>query len=148
MRKSIASRRSRARRGYTVFEYLYRDASNYRKNGAVLLDGIATAADVATIERVLDTDQAFVAEQVGLPSLRDMLAAEYGGLNDDDHACHEFVALRPATPEEKGRLKSRGSLRALVKRFADVREWDLWLASDGLPSCRALVELHKALTHR
>lgn len=130
--------RSRMSRTHTVFEYLYRDASNFRKQGSLLLDGQAAEADVETVRARLDAGTYFVAEQVGVPSLRAVLAAETGGLTDDDHSFHEFVALRPATAREVTTLPLHGTVRDLVSRFDAAREWDLWLGTDGLPWARGL----------
>lgn len=55
---------------YSVLEYRYRDAANYKVEGRVLLRGSATAEDLQAFRSKLDADDQFVAEQVGLPSLR------------------------------------------------------------------------------
>lgn len=85
---------------FSVFEYLYRDAANWKTYGEALLTGCWSPSLVARIEAALDGDRLFVAEEVGLPALQAPHAATYGGDPRLDHAFHEFVQLRPATPED------------------------------------------------
>ena len=58
---------------YTVFDYLYRDASNYKAWGSLLLEGAATVFDTARVSEVLHDCDFFIAEQVGIPALYDDL---------------------------------------------------------------------------
>lgn len=52
----------------TVFEYLYRDAGNFKTYGRVLLLGRDEAAE-REIRACLEWGDQFVAEQVGIPAL-------------------------------------------------------------------------------
>ena len=82
---------------YCVFEYLYRDASNYKAWGGLLLIDIPSPSDIAALKTCLESDIYFVAEQVGIPAVYEELWNLSGGRTSDDHAVHEFVAFRAAT---------------------------------------------------
>lgn len=79
---------------YTVFEYLYRDASNYKAHGRVWLAGTAAADDHARIAACLHEGLYFIPEQLNLPALQALLFPHSDGVTDDDHSWHEFCALR------------------------------------------------------
>jgi len=86
--------------GYTVFEYLYRDAGNYKAWGSVLLSGRATAEDEAALRSRMDSGAFFVAEKVGVPSLQRELWKWSDGPTEDDHGFHEFHGFREATQDD------------------------------------------------
>ncbi len=79
---------------YTVFEYLYRDASNYKAHGQVWINGILSAGQRAEIIDCLEAEEFFVAEQAGIPSLAHLLFTYSNGPTDDDHGWHTFVGFR------------------------------------------------------
>lgn len=83
---------------YTAVEYLYRDASNYKAWGGVLLVGQFSATLEARVKAVLESETFFVAERVGLPDLREkLLSWSNGRSKEDDHEWHELWKLREAT---------------------------------------------------
>lgn len=104
----------------SVFEYLYRDAANYKAWGALLLRGPIRAGDVEAIRGALDGGERFVAEDVGVPPLYERLWAQCGtGYAPDlDHLWHEFYDLRPATSEECAQLPVHCELTALIDAFS------------------------------
>lgn len=81
---------------YTIFEYLYRDAGNYKAWGRVLLTGMVTLEQEAEFRKLLDGGEFFVAEKVGIPPLNRTLWTWSGGQTEDDHGFHEFQGFRPA----------------------------------------------------
>ena len=99
---------------YSVFEYLYRDASNYKSWGSILLRGVATPLETQVLTRCLEDSSFFVAEQIGVPELREALYALSGGQTEDDHAFHEYFALRAATQKEVVALPVWGSVEDLL----------------------------------
>ena len=114
---------------HCVFEYLYRDAGNFKSFGAVLLDGEFSPEATSLITDCLDSGEFFVAEQVGLPALYEPLWNFSGGPTENDHAFHEFVGVRPATEEEINSLPNWGSVARLLAAFAAVeRRWDCRLS--------------------
>ena len=55
----------------TLFEYLYRDASNYKTYNSVVLKGIMTEEDFTRIKSCCDSNEYFIPTQVGLYANRD-----------------------------------------------------------------------------
>ncbi len=115
---------------FCIFEYLYRDAANWKTWGEVLLTGHFSAPADSEIRRLLDDDGIFVAEQVGIPPLQQRHLATYGETGQDlDHAFHEFVSLQPATKAKLSQLRVAGSLSDLVAAFrASSGSWNLALS--------------------
>ncbi|TQV63327.1 MAG: hypothetical protein FNT29_07330 [Halothiobacillaceae bacterium] len=109
--------------GFSIFEYLYRDASNYKAWGSLLLKGQVTQADADALGKFLEGGEFFIAEQVGVPPVYAELWEISGGVTEDDHVWHEFVGLRPATAEDI-QEKPWGSVSELLARFTSVRQWD------------------------
>lgn len=108
---------------FSVFDYLYCDASNYKAWGGLLLDGNASAAEAEALQACLNGGEFFIAEQVGVPPLYAELWQYSDGPTEDDHVWHAFHALRPATPEEMTGAPW-GKVTELVARFKAVRSWD------------------------
>jgi hypothetical protein len=102
---------------YTIFEYLYRDSSNYKVWGTLRLGGTISPDDESVLRDCLESEELFVAEQVGIPVLYKELWSFSNGPTSDDHAYHEFVALRPSTAEEDLSLPIGGSLIELLGVF-------------------------------
>ncbi|MFH0934904.1 MAG: hypothetical protein V1879_06830 [Pseudomonadota bacterium] len=115
---------------YCVFDYMYRDGSNYKAWGSLLLSGEPTLEDVTALKECLESGEYFVAEQVGIPPVCKELWDLSGGSTDDDHALHEFVALRAATDEERKSMLLYGGLSHLLKAFQAVTKWDYSLSSN------------------
>lgn len=114
-------------RNFSQFEYCYRDASNYKSWGRLLLQGVASAADVEDLQRHFDSGEFFIAEQLGIPSLYAELWAFSGGPTIDDHVWHTFYGLRPAAATT---LDARvfGTVKNFVKKVKAVQAWDLTLS--------------------
>lgn len=114
---------------YSVFEYLYRDADNFKAYGEVLLSGAATDANQTEIQSMLAYEENFVAEQVGLPVLYLKLWKYSNGATRADHAFHEFVRLREANENDFDAMPLWGSLSALMGKLKNAeREWDVTLS--------------------
>jgi len=75
------------------FDYLYRDASNYKGYGSVLLWGEATAENKAAIRAALIDGMYFEAELVGVPTLYHLVRGNAEPDEEEDHVWHEFVGL-------------------------------------------------------
>lgn len=117
-----------AQNEWCIFEYLYRDAANYKAWGEILLSGIPSQDDMAAMRARLESGEYFVAEQVGIPVLYKELWDLSGGPTEDDHALHEFVALRVANEDERKSLPLFGELAGLLKIFQSVTKWDYSLS--------------------
>lgn len=113
---------------YCVFEYLYRDASNYKAWGEILLSGVPSQDDIEALRTCLESGECFVAEQVGIPSVYKELWDLSGGPTSDDHALHEFVTLRAANEDERKSLPLFGALSSLLKTFQAATKWNYSLS--------------------
>lgn len=113
-----------------TLSYLYRDASNYKANGAVIVSGKSTPEHGRRLRASLIDSEYFIPEKVGLPSLRERLY-EYssGSPTEDDHLLHELVELRAATAEEVETGPTAGQLDELLARFEREARAGWW---DGL----------------
>lgn len=105
---------------WTVFEYVYRDAANFKAFGFIALEGRVTGADLEFIRGKLDSREYFIAEQIGVPPLYDKLYQLNGGPTDADHCWHEFVGFRELAAPTCTRL----SKRDFMARFAAVETWN------------------------
>ncbi|MGI2324354.1 hypothetical protein ACRRRV_06450 [Methylococcus sp. S1B] len=114
---------------YSVFEYLYRDAANYKAWGSVLLHGLPSPSDIDLLVGCLEDGAYFVAEQVGIPVLYETLHAVSGGQTEDDHAFHEFVAWQVVTREGEEMLTAWGSVEDLLNAFRVAKHnWNVNLS--------------------
>lgn len=108
---------------FSIFEYLYCDASNYKAWGSFLLDGRATEAELEILHAHLNCGEFFIAEQVGILPLYAELWQLSDGPTEDDHVWHTFHELRPANAEEIGDTPW-GKVSELIVRFESVSSWD------------------------
>jgi hypothetical protein len=114
---------------HAVFEYLYRDAANFKAWGQLLIEGVWTDQCQRKLD-ILIGDGRFVAEQVGIPALYSELYQYSGGHRTvNDHAFHEFDCFRQATDEEMLSLKPWGTVEQLLMAFEiNAGRWDVRLS--------------------
>ncbi|MCP1674560.1 hypothetical protein J2T57_001662 [Natronocella acetinitrilica] len=138
------------------FSYLYRDASNYKNAGEVLLRAQGDA-DVEAIEerlrKTLDDGEYFIASQVGVPEVflwsaeadydpddeetfPDDLGPGKYVVSDDDHSWHEFSCLEAidaeaVSPDDRKAAREIGEFLAAFERAAK-RGWKPF--EPGLPA--------------
>lgn len=113
---------------FSVFEYLYRDAGNYKAFGELLLTGAFTDGDAYAIDAACDSPGLFIAEQIGVPALYHELYQFSGGPTEDDHVFHEVGRLREARPDEYGSVPW-GAVSDLTEQFRRVDgKWDYSLS--------------------
>lgn len=96
--------------GNAKFEYLYRDASNYKFWGSVVFANPSTMSlgEVEErIRRLLDSQELFIASQIRLP---EAFPFEIGQPTEDDHCYHEFASIKPTT-EDSNDLHDRSLLQ-------------------------------------
>lgn len=77
----------------TLFEYLYRDAGNYKAFGSLALDGVLSEKELERVRTMLD-DGLFIAEQIGVPPLYQQLYRWSDGPTECDHCWHEFLTIK------------------------------------------------------
>lgn len=108
---------------FSVFDYLYRDGSNYKAWGSLLLKGKATQTNINALLSCLENREFFIAEQVGIPPVYAELWECSGGPTEDDHVWHTFLEIRPAKPDEANGIPW-GTVSGLIKKFKSVQKWD------------------------
>lgn len=110
---------------WTEFEYMYRDAGNYKARDAILVSGSLTPTDRHEIISKMDDGLYFIAEQVGLPTLYHQLEKWSGGPTNDDHCWHEFSGLVEHPQLEDSKVEfAWGTVAQLVERFRSVSTWN------------------------
>jgi len=110
---------------YTLFEYLYRDASNDKSWGQLLVAGSAFPQDIDALKDCLENGSLFIAELVGIPPLSGERWTVSSGSGEDDYDFHEFVGMRPATVDEILALRLFGDLDGLLRKFEQASQhWD------------------------
>ena len=77
------------------FEYLYRDASNYKVWGSLVFAGPITNDLARRLSRALESSEFFIAHQVRVPEL--FLGLPSWPLEQDDHCWHEFSRVESTT---------------------------------------------------
>ena len=107
---------------WTAFDYMYRDAGNFKAFGTLILEGELRAADRKLIRSTLSSGEFFIAEQVGVPPLYHELYRWSGGVTNEDHCWHEFVGFR----EVANRVEDDAinTIAEFVGRFAAAKDWD------------------------
>jgi hypothetical protein len=108
---------------FCVFEYLYRDAANYKAWGTLVLRGTATESDLGVLATHFESGEFFIAEQLGIPPLYAELWEFSNGPSIDDHVWHTFHALRPATEEDiNGPIFA--TLKEFISKIRVVKNWN------------------------
>lgn len=108
---------------FSIFDYLYRDASNYKSWGSLLLEDRTTETELEQLRTQLNCGEFFIAEQVGIPPLYAELWQFSDGPTEDDHVWHTFHELRQANAEEITG-KPWGTVPELIARFKAVKRWN------------------------
>ena len=107
---------------YSVIEYQYRDASNYKSYGEILLEGTFSEKDVKLIHSCMyDYGECFLPEEIGILPLQNNLWEKYGGPNDDDHEWHSIECIREAKQNDMI-LPLWGTKQTLIENF--IRNWE------------------------
>ena len=111
---------------FSVFEYLYRDAGNWKAWGQLLLDGAPNPNEISSLCANFESGEFFIAEQLGIPTLFEEFWTQYGGPTQDDHPWHEFAGIRPATQLEISHGSIWGTMQSLIERANSIESWDLF----------------------
>jgi len=106
-----------------VFEYLYRDAANYKAWGTLILRGTATESDLEVLAAQFESGEFFIAEQLGIPPLYAELWDFSNGPSSDDHVWHTFHKLRPIT-EEDVEEPVFNTVKNFISKIRDVKDWN------------------------
>jgi hypothetical protein len=115
------------------FNYLYRDAGNYKKWAEVVFsnpDRLALEATTKALRDAFLQDGLFIAHQVRLP---EAFFSIEGDATSDDHCFHEFDAVEISLEIPNDRhARSISQFIAEVKREAE-RGWMAFDPHDRLP---------------
>lgn len=111
---------------YCVFEYLYRDAGNFKVFGCLLLEGVFSDVDVVALRRRFESEEFFIAEQLGVPTLYHQLWDECDSEPSDemDHVWHEFHSVRIASSEDLAAMAVWGKAEDFKTRILGIRQWN------------------------
>lgn len=114
-------------RRFTLFNYMYRDAGNFKAHGAILLEGSFDDVELLRMRGCFDSGLYFIAEQIKIPPLYDLLWKECGSApcGDIDHVWHEFEGVTTATESDIATLTPWGSAQRLLALVVDVCQWDM-----------------------
>jgi hypothetical protein len=132
----------------TEFSYMYRDASNYKKSGSVVLVGVITPELEQRLKKTLDGGRLFIAGQVSVPEVflwnaemdydshnppADLKKGEYV-ISDDDHCWHEFTGVFPS--EDDVFDKDGRTIDQFVAAFesAAAEGWNVFDPADRAPA--------------
>jgi hypothetical protein len=111
---------------YSVVEYQYRDASNYKEFGEILLEGVFSIEDIEILHSCMyDCGQFFIPEEIGIPPLQPRLWEKYNGRNEDDHDWHSIECVRAAEDKDFF-LPIWGTKQKLIENFR--RNWEKHMA--------------------
>lgn len=119
---------------YLVFEYLYRDASNFKAWGELLLEGNLSEAEIVRMITRFEDREFFIAEQIGIPPLYELLWQQCQSYPSAalDHVWHQFSKIRPATDADLERINHRGNAAALLNAIEKIDIWDQRLSQNYL----------------
>jgi hypothetical protein len=110
---------------WTIFEYLYRDAGNFKAFGSIALEGRINNADREAIRAKFDGGGLFIAEQIGVPPLYEHLYQWSDGPTTSDHCWHEFIGFRESGDPEHCAI---GDAKDFAMRVKLMNEWNLSLS--------------------
>lgn len=131
MRTAFSTRSRDGLTPLTAFDYLYRDAGNFKARGTILLRGIMSSDDQKRLVDSLEAEEFFIAEQVAIPCLYDKLFELSDGPTPSDHAWHSFVDCRQVDPSETENRQLWGDTDDLLTAFESVSEWNVLLSPNA-----------------
>lgn len=106
----------------TVFNYLYRDAGNYKAWGAIALEGEVAPEGWNAALANLELGEFFVAEQLGVPPLYNTLYKWSGGPTSADHCWHTFQGIQLVNKPDADAYYW-GASKIFVKHLLEVDQW-------------------------
>ena len=115
---------------YRIFEYLYRDASNFKAFGQLLLIGTIPEEYIDELRSYLEFDECFIAEQVNIPTLYSRLWKYSNDPTLADHSYHEISLLKSASDEDISSMPVWGNTEYLLDNFREAHQqlWDCSLS--------------------
>lgn len=108
---------------WTVLDYAYRNARNFKAFGSVAFKGKISPTDELRFQQRLEAGEFFIAEQIGVPPLYEKLYEFSGGPTEDDHCWHEFLDFRHMEALDQT-LIELGSSDGFIARCAAITRWN------------------------
>lgn len=106
----------------TLIEYMYRDASNYKKTNVAVLKGRISLGQIGLIESSLNDGEFFIPGQVGLQDLQGEFEHGGGWDEDDDHVWHTISSIEYTDQPSNSDL----SVDEMMRNWpASSEDWDL-----------------------
>lgn len=106
----------------TLFNYLYRDAGNHKAWSTLALDGEVAAERWNAALAKLESEEFFIAEQLGVPPLYRELYKWSWGPTSADHCWHAFAQIQVVDAPEADAYRW-GAAEAFVASLLAVDEW-------------------------
>lgn len=114
---------------HTLFNYVYRDAGNFKAHGSVLLSGSLSQQQQAEIVARMESQEFFIAEQIGVKPLYEALYAFSVGMTREDHVWHCFEGFEEVCTDDQIEDQTCwGNANELHRRFQNVDSWSLRLS--------------------
>ncbi len=103
----------------TKFEYLYRDACNYKTRNNVIYEGGLTRTEIKEIFDKCDGANDFIPAQVHMPELG------FDDITEDDNCWCEMMYIT-ITKEEPTEYNTNGPVKSkdIYNNFMNVKKWD------------------------
>lgn len=109
----------------TLFEYLYRDAGNFKAFGEIGFNGTLSLEEANSLRDCFSGDDLFIAEQLDIPPLYEALYQWSGGPTTSDHCWHEFVRLKEIEDAALSAGSPRGGdVRVFLERLRGIVSWN------------------------
>lgn len=110
---------------WTVLNYLYRDAGNFKAFGSIALDGALDRREQRIARACFYDDGLFIAEQIDVPALYAPLYKWSGGPTRSDHCWHEFVEFQIVSETDIPLDACRwGTADAFLQRLRSIEAWE------------------------
>lgn len=118
-----------SRQAFTLFNYVYRDAGNFKSRGSVLLSGSFSRSEREKIEGRMESGEFFIAEQIGVTPLYSTLYQYSGGMTDEDHVWHCFEEFQDVCEGDLiDEMSCWGTCERFAQSFEQVGNWNLTLS--------------------
>ena len=117
---------------FTIIEYQYTDAGNYKKFGEILVDGVFSKKEEIELTNCLIDNEFFIPDLVNIPNLAILLEEEFG-ISYDDHEWHRIVKIYGAKkPENNSEIFLwEGNTKKLLSSFKKAHQ-NNWEAREAL----------------
>lgn len=122
-------RQSASGQASTLFNYVYRDAGNFKSRGSVLLSGRLSPSERELIQGKMESGEFFIAEQIGVIPLYAALYQYSGGMTDEDHVWHCFEEFQDVCEgDQVAGMGCWGTTEEFAQKFEQVCSWNLTLS--------------------